>query len=305
MKKITQTLVIIIILFTIVSFLKIIINRLELVDNNEDFINMILKDTNYYKKYKKDYNNIFSRFIKITTNIDMKNPSSIITNDLYIKKVEPKMYFEKNEYKPVISNNPIVYIYNTHQKESYNKETFKDYNITPNVVMASHIIEKRLNEKGIETKVNNDDITTYLEKNKLDYSYSYKASRHFIESEINDNYKLIIDLHRDSIKRKYTTITINNKKYARILFVVGLKNKGYQNNLKVMEKLNEISNNMYPKLSRGIMKKSGKGVNGVYNQDLNKNIILIELGSIENNMEEILNTSIALSNIIEKYLEEI
>ena len=130
--------------------------------------------------------------------------------------------------------------------------------------------------------------------------------RHIILKGIeNKDISLLIDLHRDSIKRKYTTVTINNKKYARILFVVGLKNKGYQNNLKVMEKLNEISNNMYPKLSRGIMKKSGKGVNGVYNQDLNKNIILIELGSIENNMEEILNTSIALSNIIEKYLEEI
>lgn len=305
MKRISYTVIILIILFTLINFFKIIVNRLELVDNNEEFINMILKDTNYYKKYDKDYNNIFNRFIKATTNIDMKNPSSILTNDLYIKKVEPKMYLEKNEYKEVSSPNPIIYIYNTHQKESYNKESYKDYNITPNVVMASHIIEKRLEKKGIETKVNNDDIMDFLDKNKLDYSYSYKASRHFIEKEINDNYKLIIDIHRDSIKRKYTTVTIDGNKYAKILFVLGLKNKGYQNNLNVMEKLNNISNDMYPNLSRGIMKKSGKNVNGVYNQDLNKNIILIELGGIENNMEEILNTSIALSNIIEKYLEEI
>jgi len=111
-------------------------------------------------------------------------------------------------------------------------------------------------------------------------------------------------LHRDAIKKNASTITINNKKYAKVLFVVGLEHKNYKKNLSVVTEINNILNQKYPKLSRGIMKKEGKNVNGIYNQDLNKNIVLIELGGMENNLDEIMNTCIALSEVIEKYLED-
>ena len=61
-------------------------------------------------------------------------------------------------------------------------------------------------------------------------------------------------------------------------------------------------NSKYNGLSRGIYKKEGKGVNGVYNQDFNKNTILIEVGGEENTIDEVSNTCSILADILEEYI---
>ena len=40
--------------------------------------------------------------------------------------------------------------------------------------------------------------------------------------------KYYIDIHRDSVSKNITTVNINNKNYAKILFVVGLEHNNYQ-----------------------------------------------------------------------------
>ena len=82
------------------------------------------------------------------------------------------------------------------------------------------------------------------------------------------------------------------------------QNQNYQSNLLVTEKINNILNTKYPNLSRGILKKEGYGVNGVYNQDLNENIILLEVGGHENNIDEVNNTLELISIAIKEYLNE-
>ena len=52
------------------------------------------------------------------------------------------------------------------------------------------------------------------------------------------------------------------------------------------------------------MKKQGYGVNGVYNQDLNSNVILIEIGGHENNIDEVNNTLELVAISIKEYLDE-
>ena len=59
----------------------------------------------------------------------------------------------------------------------------------------------------------------------------------------------------------------------------------------------------YPGLSKGILKKSGKDVNGIYNQDISENVILIEVGGVDNNINEVLNTVNALSDILYTYIK--
>ena len=51
------------------------------------------------------------------------------------------------------------------------------------------------------------------------------------------------------------------------------------------------------------MKKTGINVNGIYNQDINNNCILIEVGGVENTIEEVYNTMDAISNILYKYIK--
>ena len=56
-------------------------------------------------------------------------------------------------------------------------------------------------------------------------------------------------------------------------------------------------------LCRGIIKKSGKGVNGVYNQDFNSNTMLIEVGGQYNNISEVNNTLKVFANILSEYIK--
>ena len=100
-----------------------------------------------------------------------------------------------------------------------------------------------------------------------------------------------------------STISINNKNYARVLFVIGQDYKNWEKNYKFASDINNILSNNYNNLSRGIIKKTGKYVNGVYNQDVDTNVILIEVGGSENSIEEVYNTSIAIADTLEKYIK--
>ena len=170
--------------------------------------------------------------------------------------------------------------------------------------MASYLLKEKLNSKGLSTIVEDSNMSEFLTLNGWDHSGSYKASRIFMLDKKNKytSLKYYIDVHRDSVGKDITTKNIDNKDYARILFVVGLEHSNYSANLKVMEDINEICNKYYPGLSRGIYKKEGLGVNGIYNQDISSNAILIELGGVDNNIDEVLNTTEAISNILYYYI---
>jgi len=57
-------------------------------------------------------------------------------------------------------------------------------------------------------------------------------------------------------------------------------------------------NEMVPGISRGVIGKKGDHVDGIYNQDLAENMVLIELGGIENTQEEINRTISLLAKVI-------
>ena len=140
--------------------------------------------------------------------------------------------------------------------------------------------------------------------NNWSYNYSYRASRYFLEETLkkNNNLDLIIDLHRDAISREASTIEYDGKKYAKVLFVVGKDYDTYEKNMELTNKLNDIFKSYIPNISRGVIVKGGSNVNGIYNQDLNQNIVLIECGGSENTIDEVINTINVLSNVIKDYL---
>jgi stage II sporulation protein P len=61
------------------------------------------------------------------------------------------------------------------------------------------------------------------------------------------------------------------------------------------------SENRYYGLSRGIFPKYKKDGDGVYNQDLSKNAMLIEVGGIDNTLDELYNTIDVLTEAFSKY----
>ena len=180
------------------------------------------------------------------------------------------------------------------------------YGITPNVLMASYLLKEKLNQKGISTIVEDTNLTEFLELNNWNHASSYKASRIFMLDKQNTykSLKYYIDIHRDSVGKSLSTTTINDKPYARILFVVGLEHPNYQKNLNLANKLNDLFNKHYKGLSRGVLKKEGQNVNGIYNQDITENSMLIELGGVDNNIDEVLNTINAIADILNIYIKE-
>ncbi len=245
-------------------------------------------------------NIIYSALNKV---VSSKNMMVFSNEDDYFNYEESESeYVEDPEYTP--SKNPLVYIYNSHQLEEYNMEVLYDYSIKPNVLIASYILKEKLESFGIPSVVETNNIKKYLQDNKLKYNYSYVASRYFAEIKLKENptIEYMIDIHRDSASYDKTLYEYNSKKYARILFVVGLDHASYEPNLKLAESLNNKFNEYYPGFSRGISKKTGKGVNGIYNQDLKPNAILLEVGGVGNTIEEVNNSMDIISSVLSEYI---
>lgn len=283
---------------------------------NKEFISFLLDNGSPTNISDYKIPKILNKTITYLLKVDLSNPSTILNNsvlgysydeptNLDLDKLKQISSYIEDPYKVDITN-PLIYLYNSHQLENYNNDSLSAYGITPNVLMASYLLKEKLNSSGLATIVEDTNMTEFLSLNNWDYSSSYKASRIFLLDKQNTHptIKYYFDIHRDSVNKKLTTVNINNKSYARILFVVGLEHSNYKENLNAANELNSIIDKKYPGLSRGIYKKEGPGVNGIYNQDISSKVFLIELGGIDNNIEEVLNTINALTDTITTYINQ-
>lgn len=286
----------------------------QLATSNEEFLQNMLRDSNHYLLYQKSEENVIAKIGKYFMDFDLEKPLSLLGVPTVEEQKKEEMVYQKDPDATFVSNpvektdvssSPQVYIYNTHQTESYSMKTLEPYNITPSVMMASYLMKEHFQKEGIETIVEETNISDYMKEQGYQYAESYVASRTFVESILKKypDLKLIIDLHRDAIPHDSSTITIGEKNYAKVLFIVGMNNPNYQTNLFLAQSISDLINQSYPKLSRGIMSKSGSNVNGLYNQDLNGNMILLELGANENTIDEVQNTVEAIVPIMSAYLK--
>ena len=286
------------------------IMNFKLVSSNEEFIKALLIDSNYHMLYEKKASNLFNKaFSKI---INVNEPVTILDSIFHMKEKEIKKTTQltyisnPNIETKQINKKPEVYLYNTHQTESYEGKALEGYNITPGVMMASYIFQNKLANYNVKALVMEDNITDYLNLNNMKYNKSYLASRKYLEEALNANpeLKLIIDIHRDSVPKEKSTVIINNKLCAKILSVIGEEYDNYKENLKMTNYINDKIKEKYPELTRGVITKGGKGSNGIYNQDLNTKITLMEIGSDQNTIDEVLNTIELLAPIIGEYINE-
>lgn len=269
-------------------------------------------------KSKKRYNNkiffwIFLFFLTVGVNLafmDSVSFSNIYTGDKAVinfkidkKKLLLKLglnYSEKSKNLrtdlPVLNEieesvRKKIYIYNTHQTEEY-----KDYD----VLSGAKYLSELLQNNGFEVFVEMTNIKDVLNKKDWTYKDSYKVTRELLNNMIEDEYDLYIDFHRDSSKRETSTVSIDKKNYARLMFVVGGKHETYTNNYQLSEDLNKHLKNFNNKISRGIYVRKSSS----YNQDLDANVILIEVGGPENTREEVNNSLHVLSDVLKNYYYE-
>lgn len=285
MKKIVSflSIIILIILTYIVSY------KITLKDNYHSFLNILTYKYNKNKDYKIDFISLYIKNLKNKKHF--LNETIPVTNLVYQENIKE----------------PTIYIYSTHTNEEYNYQKNDLYNIMPTVKTASYILEDELKRLGLYSLVEKENTIDILNNRGLEYSSSYKISRELLEKrqEETPSLELFFDIHRDSVKRSITTVSINNISYAKIMFLLGLENPNYLENKKEIEIMNNYLNTNYPGLSRGIYEKKGVGVNGVYNQDYSKYVFLIEVGGVDNTIEEVSNSIKILAKTIYNYYQQI
>ena len=277
-------------------------------DQQDEFLTFLLENQNIYLEDKRQGFSYFHKMMMKLLNVDLASPLTFLNRDykgltsstvVKLKKSEtPKKIESKKE-------NPTIYIYNTHQTEEYKPTSYLEYSVNPNVLMASYILEEQLSKKGHVVLVEEESVSRLRTTLGLNYAGSYKVTRSMMENAKKNNptLKYYIDLHRDSLTHDKTTLTVDGKSYAKILFIVGLENTNYQENLDFTNKISDLLNQKVKGLSKGIYKKEGPLVNGVYNQDFSNRVILIELGGNENTIDEVYRSLIVLGEVLDEVIK--
>lgn len=199
----------------------------------------------------------------------------------------------------------------THSHETYKpvlaqaKGLQAVYDEQTNIFSMQEMMQHYFQLNQITSSVLDFDVMAEIKTTGAKFHQAYKIMRPvLVENLKSEKYDLVIDFHRDSATQKATTLERNGERFAKIALVVGAEQDGYEANLAYATMLSEQLNQMMPGISRGVLQHQGKGVNGVYNQDLAPNMLLIELGGIDNTEDELERTMAILAQAIQKAFAE-
>ncbi|MCM3705048.1 stage II sporulation protein P [Cytobacillus firmus] len=220
-------------------------------------------------------------------------------------------FVENNPLSVVKNSEPLVYIYHSHNQESFISETkTKDpnnepYHPTRNISLVGNRFSQALKERNISSVHDTSDTMGILQDRGLSYDQSYSVSRESLEESLKNNptIEMIFDIHRDSNEKNGTTAKINGEDFARIAFVVFRSNVKDEDSLKFAQHLHKIVEGKYPGLSRGVLVKTDPNTQNTYNQDLKNQSVLLEIGGVENTLEEEYRTADALAEVVEELLK--
>ena len=166
---------------------------------------------------KKIIKNIFLSIGNEKTNNVLNLLKSNNSNEIVINTIDTNSTNKKIE----------VYLYNSHNREEYKTNI---YGITPSVMDVSNMIQNELLKYYVYSYVEKMDVVGEIKKRDLEYYDTYDISRNNIIS-IRKKYpsiNYIFDIHRDSVSGDLSRVKINDKSYAKIMFLVGKKNSNYK-----------------------------------------------------------------------------
>ncbi len=204
--------------------------------------------------------------------------------------------------KPTTSGRKVVFVYHSHNRESWIPELqtdTKDPNSTKkNITLVGKRLVEKLEAEGVGALHSNTDYPTAIKDYRWELSYKYSKKTVTEAMESNDDLEFFFDIHRDSQPRKYTTATIDGKDYAQVFFIIGHRNPEWRKNEAFATKIHEALEKEYPGISRGIWGKTAATGNGEYNQSLAPESVIVEIGGVENTLEESYRTADALAKVI-------
>lgn len=190
----------------------------------------------------------------------------IVVSEPFVPKFEPQ---QKPERKS-------VYIYNTHQSETYSDGT--------TVYEIGMELAQMLEEQGFYVVFQTANFLREAEEEGLKYNQLYTVSRRYLNDVFaqHGGFDLVIDLHRDSAPRSASVLEKDGTTYAKMMFVVGMKSDNAASVMKQSEQLTDKIDQMMPGIMRSVFERQS-----VYNQDMAENMVLLELGTDQNSTEEV------------------
>jgi stage II sporulation protein P len=226
-----------------------------------------------------------------TDNNNNSNDISDLPNRI-VTVYEPKLK------KKLSTSNPEVLIYHSHTSEAYEPAEggfTRDNNL--NVCEVGSLLQEELqNNYGIATI---HDTTI----NDMNYLQSYSKSAITLDKYLKKykNFKVIIDMHRDSgLNKRDITTKMNGENVAKMMFVMTSSNPHSEKNMALANKLMDISNTLFPGFCKGIFTYE-HGIN-YFNQNKSNAAVLIEVGSNINTIDEAKASSKYIARIIGQYI---
>ncbi|HHT36505.1 MAG: stage II sporulation protein P [Candidatus Wallacebacter cryptica] len=291
------------------------------------------------EEYSPGWEYTLRSLIYLLTDYDLGNPDTLLKNTIpLMRQAEqmliseerplvfiPELTFAPDPFQPQsqetsqspgvvsLSLEPQVLIYHTHSSEMYLGQTAAEGNyqnshyvfssnhdtkITGIMEVGKHLAQA-LRSQGIG--VIHD--TTIHDWPSLSGSYinSERTARRLLEQ--NPGVRFVFDVHRDAGVPD-RVVMIDGKRVARVLLVVATaqdipqNHPNWRKNYEFAMEFYRLAEQMYPGFMRPVQIRR----DARYNQHLHENSIVIEIGSVENTIEEALLAAELVATIIAKML---
>ncbi|GGD71694.1 stage II sporulation protein P [Paenibacillus nasutitermitis] len=208
---------------------------------------------------------------------------------------------KEDSSQPTTGGRNVVFIYHSHSRESWFpeiKNSKTPESSTTNITLLGKRLANKLIDKGIGSLHSGTDYATSVKQYNWALSYKYSKKTVTEAMSVNKELKFFFDIHRDSLHRKNTTTTIGGQAYAQVFFIIGHANPDWRQNEAFANQIHEMLEKQYPGISRGIWGKTTANGNGEYNQSVSPESVLIEVGGVDNTLEESYRTIDALAKVI-------
>jgi stage II sporulation protein P len=250
--------------------------------------------------------------------ISMFGGTQYIANS--VSQVMASVTNNNKETTPVIesnlltNNDPLVFIHHTHNTESFmpllninDPDNAVAVDNKKNITLVGKKLAEELTTRNIKVLHGYTNFEQILNNEGLKHHESYAVARERVKHVLSEkkNIKLVIDIHRDTHKHAQTTVEISGESVSKIAFVVSDLSSKYEENKYIAELLHNKLQEKYPGLSRGIFFQGGTDTQNTYNQDLFGNSLLLEIGGVENTLEEEYRSSEILSEVIDEVFDDI
>lgn len=253
-------------------------NPMSVIGRELSFIN--IDSSGGKDKFNVDFNHFKLDDKQIARDSEKSNSDSNTDFNLEDKSVN---VYDPKLKKTLNTNKPEVLIYHTHTTESYKPGNSISSDNSQNVCAVGDALVNELQSNYGISAINDKTV-----HDAEAYTQSYARSVVTLDKYLKQykDFKLIIDLHRDSVgdNKKAVTTRMNGENVAKISIVMAKKNPHFNKNMVLANKIIDSCNKNFPGFFRGVIYYN----NGTryFNQDRSNNAILIEIGADVNTTDE-------------------